>query len=69
MSKDNKWIDVFIRQLKDIADPSERSMLYMVLTGVITEYKKGTYQGKSGIEILNSLGIESRQIEYKENEW
>ena len=69
MSKDNKWIDVFIRQLEDIAEPSERSMLYMVLTGIITEYKKGTYQGKSGIEILNTLGIESRHIEYKENEW
>ena len=53
--------------IKDITEPTERSLLYMVLTGIITEYKKGTYQGKSGIDILNSLGIESRHIEYKEN--
>lgn len=64
----NKWIDSFTRQLKDITEPTERSLLYMVLTGVIAEYKKGTYQDKSGIEILNTLGIESRHIEYKENE-
>ena len=68
MSKNDKWIDAFIRAVKDISDPIERSLLYMVLTGIITEYKKGTYQGKSGIEILNTLGIESRHIEYKENE-
>ena len=68
MSKNDKWIDAFIRAVKDISDPIERSLLYMVLTGVISEYKKGTYQGKSGIDILNSLGIESKHIEYKENE-
>ena len=69
MSKNDKWIDAFTRALKDITEPTERSLLYMVLTGIIAEYKKGTYQDKSGIEILNTLGIESRHIEYKENEW
>lgn len=49
-------------------EPEERSLLYIVLTGVITEYKKGTYKGKSGIDILNSFGIESRHIEAPEEE-
>ena len=44
MSKNDKWIDAFTRALKDITEPTERSLLYMVLTGIIAEYKKGTYQ-------------------------
>lgn len=68
MKNNDKWIDAFIRATKDITEPGERSLLYMVLTGIITEYKKGTYQGKSGIDILNSFGIQNKHIEYKENE-
>ena len=66
MTNNDKWIDAFTRALKDITEPEERSLLYMVLTGVITEYKKGTYKGKSGIDILNSFGIDSRHIEASE---
>ena len=64
----NKWIDSFTRQLKEITEPTERSLIYMVLTGIITEYKKGTYQDMDGIEILNKLGIQSRHIEAEEKE-
>lgn len=64
----DKWIDAFTRATKDIAEPEERSLLYMVLTGIITEYKKGTYKGKSGIEILQSFGIDARQLMAPEQE-
>lgn len=59
---DKKWVDSFIRALADIKEPEKRSLLYMVLIGVISEYKKGTYKSMEGIEILNSFGINCRQI-------
>lgn len=59
---DTKWIDSFTRALADIAEPEKRSLLYVVLIGVINEYKKGTYDGMAGIEILNSFGIKCKHI-------
>lgn len=57
-----KWIDSFTRALADITEPEKRSLIYMVLIGVINEYKNGRYDGMDGIEILNSFGINSRHI-------
>ena len=57
-----KWIDSFTRALADITELEKRSLIYMVLIGVINEYKKGTYDGMAGIEILNSFGINCRHI-------
>lgn len=57
-----KWIDSFTRALADITEPEKRSLLYMVLIGVINEYKNGRYDGKDGIEILNSFGINCKHI-------
>lgn len=65
MSKKDKWIDTVIRALTDFESPAERSLLNMIILGVISEYKKGTYTGKSGIEILNCMGIDNKHIEYK----
>lgn len=59
---DTKWIDSFTRALADITEPEKRSLLYVVLIGVINEYKKGTYDGMEGIEILNSFGIKCKHI-------
>lgn len=59
---DTKWIDSFTRALADIAEPEKRSLVYMVLIGVINEYKNGKYDGMDGIEILNSFGINCRHI-------
>lgn len=59
---DTKWIDSFTRALADITEPEKRSLLYVVLIGVINEYKKGTYDGMAGIEILNSFGIKCKPI-------
>ncbi len=59
---DTKWIDSFTRALADITEPEKRSLLYVVLIGVINEYKKGTYDGMAGIEILNSFGIKCKHI-------
>ena len=59
---DTKWIDVITRELADITEPEKRSLIYMVLIGVINEYKNGRYDGMDGIEILNSFGINSRHI-------
>lgn len=59
---DTKWIDSFTRALADITEPERRSLLYMVLIGVINEYKNGRYDGMDGIEILNSFGINCRHI-------
>lgn len=69
---DTKWIDSFMRALTDITEPKKRSLIYMVLIGVINEYKKGTYDGMDGIDILNSFGVNCRHIsasttEEKEN--
>ena len=57
-----KWIDSFTRALADITEPEKRSLIYMVIIGVITEYKNGTYDGMDGIEILNSFGIKCKHI-------
>lgn len=62
MGKNEKWIDTFIRALRDISDPKERSKIYIILTGVITEFKKGTYKDRDSIDVLNSFGIQSRHI-------
>lgn len=59
---DTKWIDLFTRALADITEPEKRSLLYMVLIGIINEYKDGRYDGMDGIEILNSIGINCRHI-------
>ncbi len=59
---DTKWIDSFTRALSDITEPEKRSLLYVVLIGVINEYKKGTYDGMDGVEILNSFGIKCKHI-------
>lgn len=59
---DTKWIDSFTRALADITEPEKRSLLYMVLIGIINEYKDGRYDGMEGIEILNSIGINCRHI-------
>lgn len=59
---DTKWIDSFTRALADITEPEKRSLIYMVLIGVINEYKNGRYDGMDGIEILNSFGINCRHI-------
>lgn len=59
---DTKWIDSFTRALADIAEPEKRSLLYVVLIGIINEYKDGRYDGMDGIEILNSIGINCRHI-------
>lgn len=59
---DTRWIDSFTRALADITEPEKRSLLYVVLIGVINEYKKGTYDGMAGIEILNSFGIKCKHI-------
>ena len=59
---DTKWIDSFTRALADITEPKERSLIYMVLIGVINEYKNGRYDGMDGIEILNSFGINRKLI-------
>ena len=65
---DTKWIDSFTRALADIAEPEKRSLLYVVLIGVINEYKKGTYDGMAGIEILNSFGIKGKHISASDTE-
>ena len=57
-----KWIDSFTRTLADITEPEKRSLLYMILIGVINEYKNGRYDGMNGIEILNSFGINCKHI-------
>ena len=59
---DTKWIDSFTRALADITEPEKRSLLYVVLIGVINEYKNGRYDGMDGIEILNSFGIKCKLI-------
>ena len=59
---DTKWIDSFTRALADITEPEKRSLIYMVLIGIINEYKNGTYDGMDGIEILNFVGINCRHI-------
>ena len=59
---DTKWIDSFTRALADITEPEKRSLIYVVLIGVINEYKNGRYDGMDGIEILNSFGINCRHI-------
>ena len=59
---DTKWIDSFTRALADIIEPEKRSLIYMVLIGVINEYKNGRYDGMDGIEILNSFGIKCKRI-------
>ena len=59
---DTKWIDLFTKKLADITEPEKRSLLYVVLIGIINEYKKGTYDGMDGIEILNSCGIKCKHI-------
>ena len=59
---DIKWIDSFTRSLADITEPEKRSLIYMVLIGVINEYKNCKYDGMDGIEILNSFGINCRHI-------
>lgn len=65
---DNKWIDTFIRVLEEIKEPEKRSLLNMVLLGVINEYKNGVYDGMDGIEILNSFGIKCRHISVADTE-
>ena len=57
-----KWIDLFTRTLADITVPEKKSLIYMVLIGVINEYKNGRYDGMDGIEILNSFGINCKHI-------
>ena len=57
-----KWIESFTRALADITESEKRSLIYVVLIGVINEYKKGTYDGMDGIEILNSFGIKCKHI-------
>lgn len=59
---DTKWIDSFTRALADITKPEKRSLIYMVLIGVINEYKNGRYDGMDGIEILNSFGVNCRHV-------
>lgn len=59
---DTKWIDSFTRASADITEPKKRSLIYMVLIGIINEYKNGKYDGMDGIEILNSFGINCRHI-------
>ena len=59
---DTKWIDSFTRALADIAEPEKRSLIYMVIIGIINEYKNGRYDGMDGIEILNSFGINCKHI-------
>ena len=59
---DTKWIDSFTRALADITKPEKRSLIYMVLIGVIKEYKNGRYDGMDGIEILNSFGVNCRHV-------
>lgn len=59
---DIKWIDSFTRALADITEPEKRSLIYVVLIGVINEYKNGRYDGMDGIEILNSFGIKCKLI-------
>lgn len=59
---DTKWIDSFTRALADIKEPEKRSLIYMVLIGIINEYKNGRYDGMDGIEILNSFGINCRLV-------
>lgn len=59
---DTKWIDSFTRVLADITEPEKRSLIYMVLIGVINEYKNDRYAGMDGIEILNSFDINCRHI-------
>lgn len=41
---DTKWIDSFTRALADITEPERRSLICMVLIGVINEYKNGSYE-------------------------
>ena len=59
---DTKWIDSFTRASADITEPEKRSLINMVLIGIINEYTNGKYDGMDGIEILNSFGINCRQI-------
>ena len=59
---DTKWIDSFTRALADITKPEKRSLIYMVLIGVINEYKNGRFDGMDGIEILNSFGVNCRHV-------
>ena len=59
---ETKWIDSFTRALLDITETEKRSLIYMVLIGIITEFKNGAYDGMDGIEILNSFGINCRCI-------
>lgn len=59
---DTKWINSFTRALAYITEPEKRSLIYMVLIGVINEYNNGRYDGMDGIEILNSIGINCRHI-------
>lgn len=59
---DTKWIDSFTRALVDITEPEKRSLIYMVIIGIINEYKNGKYDGMDGIEILNSFGIKCKHI-------
>ena len=59
---DTKWIDSFTRALADITKPEKRSLIYMVLIGIINEYKNGRYDGMDGIEILNSFGVNCRHV-------
>ena len=65
---DTKWIDSFTRALTDIKEPDKRSLLYMVLIGVINEYKNGKYDKMDGIEILNSFGINCKHISVSDTE-
>lgn len=65
---DTKWIDSFTRALADITEPEKRSLLYMVLIGIINEYKDGRYDGMDGIEILNSIGIKCKHISASDTE-
>ena len=55
---DTKWIDVITRELASITEPTERSLINMVILDIVRRFKNDEFKNMDGKEILKMFGIE-----------
>lgn len=53
-----KWIDVITRELASITEPTERSLINMVILDIVRRFKNDEFKNMDGKEILKMFGIE-----------
>lgn len=52
-----KWIDVITRELASITEPTERSLINMVILDIVRRFKNDEFKNMDGKEILKMFGI------------